>query len=85
MEGYMTEIKIENKVICVTSFHVVYKPEKISTPLRIVFNACSNKSSGYSLNSILLNGATIQQDLFFIINRFGIHNYSTFCVDIKKM
>ncbi|GFV34054.1 DUF1758 domain-containing protein [Trichonephila clavipes] len=64
--------------------HSVYKPEKTSTPLRVVFDASAKTTSGFSLNSILLNGGIIQQDLFSIVSRFRKHEYA-FSADIKKM
>ncbi|XP_054713686.1 uncharacterized protein LOC129223144 [Uloborus diversus] len=64
--------------------HPIYKPENKSTPLRVVFNTSEKTSSGYSLNSILLFGGTIQQDLFSIVLRFRKHKIA-FCGDIRKM
>ncbi|XP_054708411.1 uncharacterized protein LOC129218214 [Uloborus diversus] len=64
--------------------HPIFKPENKSTPLRVVFNASEKTSSGYSLNSILLFGGTIQQDLFSIVLRFRKHKIA-FCGDIRKM
>ncbi|XP_055950954.1 uncharacterized protein LOC129985055 [Argiope bruennichi] len=80
----MEEIKIEDdsNVNYYIPHHAVYKPEKTSTPLRVVFDA-SAKTSRYSLNSILLNGGIIQQDLFSIVSRFRKHRYA-FSADIKK-
>ncbi|GFV28642.1 integrase catalytic domain-containing protein [Trichonephila clavipes] len=83
--GHMEEIKNEtlDKINYYIPHHSVYKPEKTSTPLRVVFDA-SAKTSGFSLNSILLNGGIIQQDLFSIVSRFRKHEYA-FSADIKKM
>ncbi|XP_035229448.1 uncharacterized protein LOC118201452 [Stegodyphus dumicola] len=64
--------------------HAVYRPEKTSTRLRVVFDASCKSSSGYSLNSILLNGGTIQEDLFSIVSRFRKHRFA-FSADIKQM
>ncbi|GBN93891.1 hypothetical protein AVEN_235873-1 [Araneus ventricosus] len=50
--------------------HAVFRPESTSTPLRLVFDASANSSNGVSLNSILLNGGTVQQELVSIISRF---------------
>ncbi|GFU59450.1 DUF1758 domain-containing protein [Trichonephila clavipes] len=84
--GHMEEIKNEtlDKINYYIPHHSVYKPEKTSTPLRVVFDASAKTTSGFSLNSILLNGGIIQQDLFSIVSRFRKHEYA-FSADIKKM
>ncbi|GFX46324.1 DUF1758 domain-containing protein [Trichonephila clavipes] len=83
--GHMEEIKNEtlDKINYYIPHHSVYKPEKTSTPLRVVFDASAKTTSGFSLNSILLNGGIIQQDLFSIVSRFRKHEY-VFSADIKK-
>ncbi|GFX63926.1 DUF1758 domain-containing protein [Trichonephila clavipes] len=83
---YGEEIKNEtlDKINYYIPHHSVYKPEKTSTPLRVVFDASAKTTSGFSLNSILLNGGIIQQDLFSIVSRFRKHEYA-FSADIKKM
>ncbi|GFW26900.1 integrase catalytic domain-containing protein [Trichonephila clavipes] len=82
---HMEEIKDEalDKINYYIPHHSVYKPEKTSTPLRVVFDASAKTTSGFSLNSILLNGGIIQQDLFFIVSRFRKHEYA-FSAYIKK-
>ncbi|GFS90182.1 integrase catalytic domain-containing protein [Trichonephila clavipes] len=84
--GHMEEIKNEtlDKINYYIPHHSVYKPEKTSTRLRVVFDASAKTTSGFSLNSILLNGGIIQQDLFSIVSRFRKHEYA-FSTDIKKM
>ncbi|GFX25005.1 DUF1758 domain-containing protein [Trichonephila clavipes] len=84
--GHMEEIKNEtlDKINYYIPHHSVYKPEKTSTPLRVVFDASAKITSGFSLNFILLNGGIIQQDLFSIVSRFRKHEYA-FSADIKKM
>ncbi|GFX04814.1 DUF1758 domain-containing protein [Trichonephila clavipes] len=74
--GHMEEIKNEtlDKINYYIPHHSVYKPEKTSTPLRVVFDASAKTTSGFSLNSILLNGGIIQQDLFSIVSRFRKHD-----------
>ncbi|GFY03794.1 integrase catalytic domain-containing protein [Trichonephila clavipes] len=61
LNGHMDEIKNETlgKINYYIPRHSVYKPEKTSTPLRIVFDA-SVKTSGFSLRSILLNGELLK-------------------------
>ncbi|GFW83617.1 transposable element Tcb2 transposase [Trichonephila clavipes] len=84
--GHMEQIKNEtlDKINYYIPHHSVYKPEKTSTPLRVVFDASAKTISGFFLNSILLNGGIIQQDLFSIVSRFRKHEYA-FSADIKKM
>ncbi|GFX68158.1 DUF1758 domain-containing protein [Trichonephila clavipes] len=84
--GHMEEIKngTLDKINYYIPHHSVYKPEKTSTPLRVVFDTSAKTTSGFSLNSILLNGGIIQQDLFSIVSRFRKHEYA-FSADIKKM
>ncbi|GFV04347.1 DUF1758 domain-containing protein [Trichonephila clavipes] len=86
LNGHMEEIKNEtlDKINYYIPHHSVYKPEKTSTPLRVVFDASAKTTSGFSLNSILLNGGIIQQELFSIVSRFRKHEYA-FSADIKKM
>ncbi|GFW62138.1 integrase catalytic domain-containing protein [Trichonephila clavipes] len=81
--GHMEEIKNEalDEINYYIPHHSVYKPEKASTPLRVVFDASAKTTSGFSLNSILLNGGIIQQDLFSIVSRFRKHEYA-FSADI---
>ncbi|GBN49060.1 hypothetical protein AVEN_190181-1 [Araneus ventricosus] len=64
--------------------HCIYKPEKTTTPLRVVFDASAKTSTGQSLNSILLNGGSIQDDLFSLVTKFRTLKYA-FSVDIQKM
>ncbi|XP_035233353.1 uncharacterized protein LOC118205169 [Stegodyphus dumicola] len=64
--------------------HAIFRPESTSTPLRVVFDASSKSSNEVSLNSILLNEGTVQQELFSVVARFRTHRYA-FSADIKKM
>ncbi|XP_035232270.1 uncharacterized protein LOC118204054 [Stegodyphus dumicola] len=49
--------------------HEIYKPEKSSTKLRILFNASAPTTTGLSLNDILLSGE-VKKDIFHLIVRF---------------
>ncbi|GFW03161.1 integrase catalytic domain-containing protein [Trichonephila clavipes] len=84
--GHMEEIKNEalDKISYYIPYHSVYKQKKASTPLRVVFDSSAKTTSGFSLNSISLNGGIIQQNLFSIVSRFRKHKY-VFSADIKKM
>lgn len=63
--------------------HGVYKPEKSSTKLRIVFNASAPSTTGQSLNDILLAGK-VKEDIFDIMVRFRKHKI-VMTADIEKM
>ncbi|GBM69755.1 hypothetical protein AVEN_75395-1 [Araneus ventricosus] len=84
--GHVEEIKNEimDKVNYYIPHHAIFKPEKTSTPFRVVFDASAKTTSRFSLNPILLNGGIIQQDLFSIVSRFRKHKFA-FRADIKKM
>lgn len=87
--GHMTQIKnpldIHNDV---TSYylphHGVYKESSTTTKLRVVFDASSKTSTGYSLNDFLKIGPLLQDDLFSIVLRFRTHNF-VIIGDICKM
>ncbi|GBN78492.1 hypothetical protein AVEN_99435-1 [Araneus ventricosus] len=64
--------------------HRVFKPDKTSTKLRMVFNASALSSNGLSLNDIQMNGGLTQEDLFSIMLRFLKHKF-VFSADIRKM
>ncbi|GBL95711.1 hypothetical protein AVEN_665-1 [Araneus ventricosus] len=64
--------------------HGVLSPDSKSTPLRTVFDASSATTTGESLNSILVNGGVIQDELFAILLRFR-KNRIGLISDIKKM
>lgn len=64
--------------------HGVYRPDKSSTRLRVVFNASMPTTSGVSLNDILLNCKIPQLELFIIMIRFRKHRFA-FTADIEKM
>ncbi|GBM05052.1 hypothetical protein AVEN_60237-1 [Araneus ventricosus] len=64
--------------------HGVFKPDKTSTKLQVVFNASALNSNGLSLNAIQMNGGLTQEDLFSIMLRFRKHKF-VFSADIRKM
>ncbi|GBO02627.1 hypothetical protein AVEN_37970-1 [Araneus ventricosus] len=53
--------------------HGVFKPDKTSTKLRVMFNASALSSNGLSLNDIQMNGGLTQEDLFSIMLCFRKH------------
>ncbi|XP_036322035.1 uncharacterized protein LOC118736033 [Rhagoletis pomonella] len=47
--------------------HAVIKPDRITTKLRVVFNASNPTSNRKSLNDVLRIGPTLQKDLIILI------------------
>jgi hypothetical protein len=84
--GHMERVEeeIEPDVTYYIPHHGVYRPDKSSTKLRVVFNASCPSSNGRSLNSLQANGGIIQDDLFSIITRFRKHPIAI-TADIEKM
>ncbi|GBN01529.1 hypothetical protein AVEN_168585-1 [Araneus ventricosus] len=80
--------EIKNEIMDKVNYYIphlaIFKPEKASTPLRVVFYVSAKTTSGFCLNSILLNGGIIHQDLFSIVSRFRKHKYAS-SADIRKM
>lgn len=64
--------------------HCVVRTEKITTKLRVVFNASMKTTSGYSLNDICLKGYVVQPELFDILCRFRTFKH-VLVTDIEKM
>ncbi|GFT33513.1 integrase catalytic domain-containing protein [Trichonephila clavipes] len=84
--GHMREVKVEKDISKMNYFlthHGIYRPEKSTTKVRVVFNASSPTYNGLSLNDIQLNGGVIQDDLYAEIVRFRTSRYAL-TADIKK-
>lgn len=64
--------------------HGVLRPESVSTPLRVVFDASAKDSHGLSLNDTLLVGPKLQTDIFDLLVRFRWHSV-VFTGDVKQM
>ncbi|XP_049885986.1 uncharacterized protein LOC126380550 isoform X2 [Pectinophora gossypiella] len=64
--------------------HAVLKPDSKTTKLRTVFDGSMKTSLKVSLNDLLLNGPTVQRDLFDILLSFRFGTF-TFTTDIKQM
>ena len=62
----------------------VWKGNSISTPCRIVFDASSPTSSGYSLNDILAKGRNNLNKLQEVLIRWSVHHVAIH-TDIRKM
>ncbi|XP_065354551.1 uncharacterized protein LOC135949022 [Calliphora vicina] len=64
--------------------HAVIKPERLTTKLRVVFNASSPSSNKKSLNDILYPGPILQQDLVLLILKWRFFRF-VYNADITKM
>ncbi|XP_055303270.1 uncharacterized protein LOC129568954, partial [Sitodiplosis mosellana] len=64
--------------------HAVTRESSTTTKQRTVFDGSATSSNGFSLNDRLLNGPTIQPDLFDIFIRWRIHKIAIVS-DIEKM
>lgn len=77
-----------NGAICYsTSYlphHAVIKESSSTTKLRVVFDASQKTDNGRSLNSTLMIGPKLQDDIFSILIRWRLHKIA-FTADIEKM
>lgn len=64
--------------------HGILRPESVSTPLRVVFDASSKDAKGISLNDTLLPGPKLQTNIFDLLVRFRWHAI-VFTGDVKQM
>ncbi|XP_057660737.1 uncharacterized protein LOC130896573 [Diorhabda carinulata] len=62
----------------------VYRQDRVTTKLRVVFDASCKTSSGYALNEICLKGYQTQPNLYDILCRFRTFKYALI-VDLEKM
>ena len=65
-------------------YHCVRKEDSTTTKLRVVFDGSAKSTSGNSLNSSLMIGPTVQEDIFSILIRFRFHKIAL-SADIAKM
>lgn len=62
----------------------VLRPESLTTPVRVVFNASSKKKGELSLNQALMAGPQIQRELFDIL--VSVRTYCfVYTADVEKM
>ncbi|XP_075161781.1 uncharacterized protein LOC142234502 [Haematobia irritans] len=64
--------------------HAVIKPDRLTTKLRVVFNASSPSSNKRSLNDNLFTGPILQQDLVIQILKWRFFRY-VYSADVTKM
>ncbi|GFV77760.1 uncharacterized protein TNCV_1575081 [Trichonephila clavipes] len=83
---HMKEVtnETEPEITYYATHHGIYRPEKSTTKLRVVFNCSSLTDNGISLNDIQYNGGVIQEDLYAQMLRFRTYTYA-FTADIKMM
>ncbi|GFW49504.1 uncharacterized protein TNCV_2842851 [Trichonephila clavipes] len=84
--GHMKEVtnETEPEITYYATHHGIYRPEKSTTKLRVVFNCSSLTDNGISLNDIQYNGGVIQEDLYAQMLRFRTYTYA-FTAGIKMM
>lgn len=63
--------------------HAVLHEDKVTTKLRVVFDASSHDTGSPSLNGCLLAGPNLNPDLLSILIKFRLHAIA-FTADIKK-
>lgn len=62
----------------------VYKPDSLTTKLRVVFDGSAKTSNGRSLNDVMMVGPKLQNDICIILMRFRQHSY-VISADVTKM
>ncbi|GFT00445.1 reverse transcriptase domain-containing protein [Trichonephila clavipes] len=72
-----------NNICYYLPHHGVFRPDKTTTKLRVVFNGSTSTTSGLSLNYLLLKGE-VKEDIFEIITRFRKLKYA-FTTNIQMM
>ncbi|XP_075167705.1 uncharacterized protein LOC142239828 [Haematobia irritans] len=58
-----------DQTVCYLPHHPVINPDKLTSKLRVVFNASHKTSNGKSLNDILYVGPTLQLELVYLVLR----------------
>ncbi|XP_073821300.1 uncharacterized protein [Musca autumnalis] len=64
--------------------HGVFRPDSVTTKLRVVFNASCPSADGKSLNDALYVGPTLQKDIVSLVLNWRIYKY-VLNADITKM
>lgn len=68
---------------CVLPHHAVIREDKVTTKLRIVFDASAKTSNGKSLNDILCIGPALQNELPAVILNWRLYQF-VFNADVQK-
>ncbi|XP_049315855.1 uncharacterized protein LOC125779258 [Bactrocera dorsalis] len=85
--GHMTKVEYDpadNTKTYYLPHHAVIKPDRITTQLRVVFNASCPTSNRNSLNDVLHTGPTLQADLVILVVKWRMFQI-VFNADIQKM
>ena len=84
--GHMSKLtdKEANKFCVFLPHHGVLREDKLTTKLRVVFNASSPTSSGMSLNDILEIGPKLQADITGLLMNWRLHKF-VMNADVEKM
>lgn len=82
--GHMTLCESNSNDGYFLPHHAVVREESTTTKQRTVFDASAKSSNGYSLNDRLLNGPTIQPELFDTLIRWRTYKIAL-VTDIAKM
>ena len=80
-KGPPDEIEKPNDQLNFLPHHCVKKIDSTTTKFRVVFDGSTKSDNGTSLNSSLMVGPTIQQDIFSLLIRFRLHRVA-FTADI---
>ncbi|KAJ8966009.1 hypothetical protein NQ317_012304 [Molorchus minor] len=84
-KGYMEEVEPTSDSSCYYIPHsYVFRPDSLSTRLRVVMDASAKDAAGKSLNDCLYIGPKLQQDIFSLLLVFRSHPIIV-TADIKKM
>lgn len=85
--GHMTPVtysELEIKRAYFLPHHPIIKPDKLTSKIRVVFDASCQTSTGLSLNDTLKVGPVVQPELITILLRFRLHKVA-FTSDCEKM
>ncbi|XP_063635083.1 uncharacterized protein LOC134805797 [Cydia splendana] len=82
--GHMKPAVSNNKVEYYYPHHIVERAESLSTKYRVVYNASSKTSTGYSLNDLMYRGPNLQKDLQTLLLKWRQYEF-VFCADLEKM
>lgn len=63
--------------------HAVMREDKVTTKLRVMFDASSHEEGSPSLNDCLLTGPNLNPDLMSVLIKFRLHEVA-YMADIKK-
>ncbi|XP_078051908.1 uncharacterized protein LOC144478063, partial [Augochlora pura] len=82
--GHMTQLDPIDKSRLYIPHRAVIRSESATTKLRVVFNATSRTTGGYSLNDILHVGPKLPNDITSVLTRWRLYEY-VLVADIEKM